>query len=47
MAFDVCDAEATRASLSGLGTVDVCIHGAGLEDSHLLSQKSPEASTAS
>ncbi|MGB0588140.1 MAG: SDR family NAD(P)-dependent oxidoreductase [Myxococcota bacterium] len=42
LAFDVCDDVATARHLGGLQDVDICIHGAGLEDSHLLAQKSPE-----
>ncbi|MDP6943098.1 MAG: SDR family NAD(P)-dependent oxidoreductase, partial [Myxococcota bacterium] len=40
--FDVCDDGATSAQLARAERVDVCIHGAGLEDSHLLAQKSPD-----
>jgi len=42
LAFDVSDATATERALSDLGNVDVCIHGAGLEDSRLLADKDPE-----
>ena len=42
VSFDVCDAASTQQALRTLSRpVDICVHGAGLEDSHLLMDKDP------
>jgi malonyl CoA-acyl carrier protein transacylase len=42
LSFDVCDAASTASALATVSkSIDVCVHGAGLEDSHLLMDKDP------
>lgn len=42
LAFDVADAVSAATALNALSRpVDVCVHGAGIEDSHLLMDKDP------